>query len=99
MTKQKSLNSGIFKSLYIMNKRGQIIELGAIVLIVLTTIGVYATVYASQNLYVGNLRTHKFLNYFECKDIANSIPQANLIMFNSKQEAINQNYNVTEGCT
>lgn len=80
-----------------MNKKGFILELGAIIVIVLTTVGIILTVSNSNNLYIGNKENGKYLNYFKCKDIANEINETNVIIFKSKAQA-QIDYEPLEGC-
>ena len=81
-----------------MNKRGQIIEAGALIIIALTTLGIFFVVSASQNLYVGDSDSGHFLNYHKCKNLVKNISEENLVIFNSKQEALDKGYNETERC-
>jgi hypothetical protein len=81
-----------------MNKRGIFIEIGALILIAITTLGVAITVSSTTSLYVGDTNTGYFLDYYKCTEQAKQINQENLIVFPSKSEAINQRYNETEGC-
>lgn len=81
-----------------MNRRGQIIEVGALLLIFLTTVGVAVTVSNSTTLFVGDKQTHHYFDYYKCKELAKNIPQDRLEVFASQQDAINRNYNATIGC-
>lgn len=87
-----------YREIYPMNKRGVIIEIGALIIVALTTLGVYISASASQNLYVGDEDTHHFFNYYKCKDLVRNIPEDNIVIFNSKEDALSNQYNVTEGC-
>ncbi|MEK6936397.1 MAG: hypothetical protein AABW67_06435 [Nanoarchaeota archaeon] len=86
------------KKKYLMQKRGQI-ETVAIILIILTTLGISVTaIYNSSPLYLGNSATHKYFDYHKCSELIKSIEQSNVVSFKTKDEAEIQNYNVTEGC-
>ncbi len=81
-----------------MNKKGVVIEIGAIILILLTTAGIYYTVTNLDNLYIGNKETSEYFDYYKCKDISNSIPEENVIVFKSKVEANKSGFIPNEGC-
>jgi len=84
--------------IYIMNKRGEIVIFGAIILIVLTTAGIILTLSNSKNLYIGDTNSKQYINYFKCESQAKQIPESQLIIFKSEQEAVNLGYNATIGC-
>jgi len=81
-----------------MNKRGELFVIGAIVLLVITSLGAYKVYSISNKLYIGNTETLEYLDYFKCSNIAKSIPDDKVIVFKSQTEAINNNYNATIGC-
>ena len=82
-----------------MNKRGEIIALSfAIVVIVLTTTGIIATVTNSEQLYIANKNTGNYFDYFKCKDLIQGLEKENTIIFKSLKEAEESIYNKTEGC-
>ena len=51
---------------------------------------------SSKTLYVGDIETNNFVNYFECKEEAQKIPEENLIFFKSDEEARSEGFNKTE---
>lgn len=80
-----------------MNKRGFLIEIGAVVIILLTTAGVIFTISNAEKLYVGDRSTGKYVNYFKCDAIARNITGDNLEIFKSQKEA-EVNFELLEGC-
>ena len=80
-----------------MNKRGEFILIGALIIIVLTGVGLYFVYNNTDNLFIGNKETGEYLNYFKCEDIAKQIPEDKVILFKSKEEA-EQKYTAIEGC-
>lgn len=65
----------------------------------LTYFKILVTTASSQNLYLGNTETKEFLDYYECKNVVKSIPEENIIIFNSKDDATKKEYVAIEGCT
>ena len=84
---------------WIMDNHGEIMVVGAIILIILTGIGVLIVYNSSNSLYIGDTESNEYLDYFKCEELANQIPEENLIIFKSEKEAISGGYNATEGCT
>lgn len=72
-------------------------------IIALTTLGIIITVSNTNHLYVGNnlnnASQNYYVDYFKCKEIAKSIPEENMVIFKSKEEAINSKFNPVERCT
>jgi len=85
-----------------MQKRGFILEVGALIIIALTTAGIIITVSSTNHLYVGNDLNNEsenyYVDYFKCKGIAKSIPEENVKVFKSREEAINFRFSPVEGC-
>ena len=80
-----------------MNKRGQIIELFGVLIILGITIYGISTIYFQQdNLYVGLKEKSIAFKYTECKDIINNFSQNDIIIFNSLEEVNKKNYEVGE---
>ena len=80
-----------------MNKRGVVVELGAVIMILLTTIGVIVTLSSSRQLYVGDSGSGLFVDYYQCKEYANHITEENLVVFSSREDAAQQ-FKPKEGC-
>ena len=68
-----------------MNKKGAFLEISAIVMILLTTAGVIYTISSPHRLYVGNTADKTYLEYYKCESAAKSIPEQNIIIFQSKE--------------
>lgn len=68
-----------------MNKRGQIIEAGLVLIILgMAVIGTGGILLEKNNVYVGDSQEFKVYKYSECKDYINTLPQERVIVFNSK---------------
>lgn len=81
------------------NKKGVLIEIGAIILIVLTSLGIMAVAnYNSSPLYIGDSNSHKYFDYFKCKELVNNITEKNVVIFDSIEKAKQAGYNETFGC-
>ena len=83
MKKHKSLNRNGKNVFYPMNKRGQIIEIGlGVIMLIITLYGTYSTLeQGSQKIYVGDSRTRMVYDYSECKNIIDNIPDTQKILF------------------
>ena len=82
-----------------MQKRGAIIEIGAVILVVITTIGAIAIFSESKDIYVGDSRNSTVYLYEHCKEKVNNIPQNDQVIFKNLEEAINTGYIPADGCT
>lgn len=82
-----------------MNKKGIFLEMGAIILIILTTAGVVITVSNTTHLYVGDKNEHFYIDYYKCKTMAENIKEENLIVFPSEKEAKKEGYKPYTKCT
>lgn len=74
------------------------IEVGAVLVIILTTLGVFAVLHASKNIYVGDERTNELYNYDKCPDDVRAIPQEHQILFGTIRQAEEEGYHLIEGC-
>ena len=81
-----------------MNKKGLFLEFGAVLLIIISTVGLVASITNANEVYVGDSSTHEFVNYYKCKEIAKTIHESHLVIFHSKTDALISGYNVTKGC-
>jgi hypothetical protein len=81
-----------------MNKKGVFLEIGALIIIIITSVGLIVTAMNSSTLIVGDSSTHKYFSYYKCKTQANQITESNLVIFNSEQDATQKGYNATQGC-
>jgi len=82
---------------YIMNKRGQILELGAIIIIIIASFGVFQVFSESEHIYIGDNREGTFYDYKICPNEINSIPKENMVIFNNLREA-EITFNKSVGC-
>ena len=92
MKKSKSLNRIRKSVFYPMNKRGQIIELiGVVIILSITIYGVAQVYYQKDSIYVGVVDTNTSFayKYSECKNFINSIPRERLVVFASEQDIPN----------
>ena len=80
-----------------MDKKGQL-EIAAIFLILITTVGAIKVISESNHIYVGDKSLSMFYDYKLCpKDVGN-IKEENRIVFNGKTEAKNSGYNPVGRC-
>ena len=85
------------ETLRLMNKRGTI-EIGAIILVIITTIGAGAVFSESKNIYVGDNELNEFYNYDKCPEKVNSISKENQIIFKNIKEAESRGYTKIKEC-
>ena len=98
MEKQKSLNRGILKVIYPMNKRGQIIEISvAILMLLIALYGTYYTFQEGSKIYIGDSKTSSVYDYSQCKTLVDNIPDSQKVLFKSLDEAKNNKYTL-KGC-
>lgn len=64
--------------------------------------GVVITLSKSSEFYVGNdlgnASKNYFVSYYKCQTIANNIPDENLVVFKSKEEALHSKFKPVDGC-
>ena len=78
-----------------MNKRGQIIELGFVLIVLGMAIYGASTIYFQKDvMYVGDTLELKAYKYSDCKEFINSFPNERLIVFPSV-DSVPQTYNKT----
>lgn len=97
MKKHKSLYRNSKKINYLMQKRG-LLEVGAVALIIITTIGVLIVISESKHIIVGDTKTKFLYDFSKCSEEVNKIPTNNQIVFEDKQQAYSLNYKDKEGC-
>jgi len=79
-----------------MNKRG-VIQIVAWLLIAITTAGIGLTIINSTTLYIGDIASQKYVNYYKCPNWVDDLQKDNVVVFPSKKEA-DIRFNATEGC-
>lgn len=79
------------------NKRGAWLELGALALILLTTLGVAKVFTASEHIYAGDKSKGVFYDYKVCPEEVKGINKENLIIFGNLKEA-DSVFERAEGC-
>lgn len=72
-------------------------EVGALILIIITSIGAYKVLSASQHIYVGDKAQRIFYDYKYCPEKIKQIPENNAVIFDTLKEA-KESYNEGEGC-
>ncbi len=87
------MKSGIIKK----NQKG-CLEIGAILVIIITTIGAYVVLSASKHIFVGDTREMKYYDYALCPEKIKSIPENNQMILKNKQEAEQRGYQKASGC-
>ncbi len=97
MKKSKSLNKANWKVSHPMNKRGQI-EISALIIILVATVGVIGVLSQSKHIYVGDAKNKQVFDYYLCPEKVNKIPQQNQIIFDNLDKAKEQKYNLFQGC-
>ena len=80
-----------------MNKRGQI-EISAVIVFLLVTVGVIAVISDSKHLFVGDSKTKYVIDYKLCPAQVNAILPQNQVIFESKSEANSMGYKDKLGC-
>lgn len=89
MVKKKSLNKRKLVE-YIMNNRGQIIEVfGILILLGIALFGTSQIYLYKDSSYFGDNSTLKVYPYDKCKEFIKLLPQENIIAFASKEEIPN----------
>ncbi|MFH0978322.1 MAG: hypothetical protein V1837_03385 [Candidatus Woesearchaeota archaeon] len=82
-----------------MNKRGQLIETGAIILIILTTLGIGVTAYFNAGpFWVGDSSTHIYYDYQKCPQLFSKVNKENIVIFKSLQDAYSNGFNLSTEC-
>lgn len=81
-----------------MKKKGVLLEIGAVTLIVATTLGILFTATSTAPLYYGDSASKTFLDYEQCPRTLTSFDKHNLVLFASRQEAEELGYHAKEGC-
>ena len=80
-----------------MHKKG-LIEMGAIMLVIITTIGAIVVLSESRNIYVGDSRTNEVYNYDKCSEKIDAIPKENQIIFKDLKDAEEKEYRKVKEC-
>ncbi|MEK6903695.1 MAG: hypothetical protein AABW64_03555 [Nanoarchaeota archaeon] len=80
-----------------MDTRGSLLEVGALILIVLTSIGAYKVISESQHIYVGDTSKKVFYDYKFCPEKIKQISNENTIIFDTLAEARDR-FKEAEGC-
>ena len=81
-----------------MDKKGIVLELGAIFIIIVTTVGALYVFSESGHIYVGNNINKKFYDYKICPTEVINISEQNRVIFENKEKAMNEGYGVYGGC-
>ena len=81
-----------------MEKKGQVGEVLAGIMIILTIFGAVAIINEDGKAYVGNNANKVAYEYHSCKDEVNNIPEKNRIVFDSYNEAKKEGYELKENC-
>ena len=77
-----------------MNKKGQL-EIAAIVLILITTIGAIKVISESGHIYVGDKTLNMYYDYKLCPEDVKNIKEGDQVVFNTKDEAKSFGYNLS----
>ena len=81
-----------------MKKKGVFLEIGAILIILITSIGAIAIFSSSSKVYVGDKSNLTYFEYYKCKEHLNEINEGNQEIFSSKKEAEDKGFIAIEGC-
>lgn len=78
-----------------MSKRGQIIELfGVVIIIGIAVIGAVKTYYQKDAIYVGDTNTSTAYKYNECKDFVDFIPKERMVVFANPEKINEQGFKI-----
>lgn len=76
-----------------MNKKGQIIELfGVLIILGITIFGTFTIYTQKDNIYVGIKDTHVAYDYIECKEFINNYTNNQIVVFTSLGDTKSNNY-------
>ena len=81
-----------------MNKKAMVFELGAIIIILITTFGVYKVLSKSSHIYIGNKANLEVYDYKFCPGKINNIPESDRVSFDTLKDAEDNRYKKVEGC-
>ena len=95
MRKPKSFYNSDQKEYHPMQKRGQFIEIGGIILIIgfviAGTMGVY---FYKDSVYIGDSTSMNLYKYTECKDFINRLDKNKVVVYNSKEKAEKDGFHI-----
>lgn len=76
-----------------MDKKGQVLEVSvAVGVIVITLFSVYSVANKTDDIYFGDSMTKIYYEYPNCSNKIESIPKANVVVFQTEEQAINSGY-------
>ena len=82
-----------------MNKKGQIVEIGAsLFMLVLIIFGSYSVLNEGEKIYVGDMDSKLVYDYSICKEETLNIPQVNQTVFKNINDAKKQGFEEAVGC-
>lgn len=82
-----------------MKKRGTVIEVGAVVIIIITTLSIVVTYFLNDSpIYVGDSSTKHYIDYNKCRNQAKNISDENIVIFKTLEEAKEKEFKPIEGC-